>query len=97
MLGKRYNRDGVNRIFDICREINEMPVNRFVNTAHVDFKGNSYERMVLGGGLMEGSELYNLGVTFKYENGASDPARNKLTLTAACSNWIQASPFRNGY
>ncbi|MDC1119261.1 hypothetical protein OAT28_01630 [Gammaproteobacteria bacterium] len=63
-----------------------MPVNRFVNTGHVDFKGNSYERMVLGEGLMEGSELYNLGVTFKYENGASDPARNKLTLTAACSN-----------
>ena len=73
-----------------------MPVHRFVNTT-VDFKGNFYETWLVSGGLMEGGELYDLGVTFKYEDGASDPARNKLTLTAACSNWIQASPFRNGY
>lgn len=95
VLGKRYNRDEVNRIFDICREINDTPVNRFTNTYHADFNGNLNEKMFYGWGLVRGELLYNLGVTFKYTDGGSDPARNKLTLTAACGNWIQASPYSN--
>jgi hypothetical protein len=88
ILGKNYNRDEMTRIFDACYLLREQPVNRFFNTRHMDYKGSSAEKLIHGWGLAVGDSLYDLGLRFKYIDGAQDPEKNRNTLLYACRIWI---------
>ncbi len=92
VLGKSYNRDEVNQIFDICQEIGQTPVDRFVSPYDIDWKGSHSEIMASQVGFWLGDQLSDLGVRFRYED-SGDPARSKLTLTKACNTWILALDF----